>query len=160
MGRRPKKSIMPEEGEVSICSPRDQILTQLNGLHAEMREEILASGIMQKHYDAVVVGLEILTNEQLERVRESFQLVHQTAYSDLMTIRKLKPTDWWKNMSNLFGQSNLREHKLLRDAQKKLRYSWRHRSGEKTETKQNGDIAGAEQISIRSETTGSDQRDP
>lgn len=46
------------------------------------------------------------------------------AYHDFMGIYGLKPPVWWDNMKML-GETDLREHKLLRAEAKKLKHAWR-----------------------------------
>lgn len=128
MSRRKKAPMVELTG-------RDKILASIQDLHQAMRYEVLAAGVMDVHYDSEVKDLTNHTNEDLEQLLGLLLAIAEGPYAELLNVRKLRPVEWWVNMTGLFSQHQLREQKLLKAEQKKLRAAWRNRRGKAVDDK-------------------------
>lgn len=107
-----------------------------------MRYEMLASGVMDVHYDSEVKDLTNHTNEDLEQLLSLLFSIAEGPYAEVLVVRKLRPVEWWANMTALFSQHQLREQKLLKIEQKKLRAAWRNRRGKAVSDKSSSEPSG------------------
>ena len=119
--------------------PQSATAKQFNRLMREISVNLLVAKIPTQQIPT--------PEELLAKSEEEIQLAHIQlksfvskggAYYDFMAIYGLKPPQWWDNMAML-GQTDLREHKLLKAESKKLREAWRElnhvRKYEKSQTK-------------------------
>lgn len=120
MGARKKK----QEPELL---GRAKLLADIHMLHDYMREEILESGVQEAQYNFPLRNEENMTNEQLEEFQAFLQSFRIGPFAGLLTVRSYRPKEFWNNLSMLFGQRKLREQKLLRIEQKKVRNAWHKR---------------------------------
>jgi hypothetical protein len=106
---------------------RERTLDEIKKLHDFMRNEVIEAGVMNVHYDVDVRDFPNRTNEQLEAYLVMLRVIRDGVFQQLLNVRHLRPEDWWANIHGLFGQHQLREQKLLKIEQKKLRVAWRNR---------------------------------
>ena len=111
---------MMTHGKVS----REQLLAEIETIREKIRPITIAAGVQEQHFDKPFSELTEAAEGEILNLHEWIQAFHDGPYSGVMSIWKLKPTDWWDNMSLLFGLRNTREHKLLKAEQKLLRKSW------------------------------------
>ena len=104
---------------------------------AEMRELTLAAGVPESTFNQIVEVDQNLTIEDLENRLAFLEHTRNNEYWEVLNIWRLLPPEIW-NRYEQFGESQLREQKLLRDARKKLRKVWRKRYGEKEPVPEQG----------------------
>jgi hypothetical protein len=106
------------------------VIREIETLVTEMRGLTLAAGVPETTYDKIIEVDSDLTFEDLDSRLAFLKKVHGAEYYEVLAIWRLLPSDIWKRYEE-FGESQLREQRLLKDARKKLRKVWRKRYGEK-----------------------------
>lgn len=96
----------------------------------EMREITLAAGVPEATFNQILEVDMNLTVEDLENRLNFLEQVWRDEYWQVLDIWRLLPPAIWARYQD-FGETRLREQKLLREARKKLRKAWRKRYGEK-----------------------------
>lgn len=119
-----------------------------------LRPQLIVAGLRTVDIDRFIATLDSRTDEQIldyiERVTNL--TLRGGAYHGFMGIYGLKPPEWWVNMANL-GETDLREHKLLRAEAKKLKHAWRqlHHGQAKPIAESDTTQGSAEGVSVRPE---------
>ncbi len=90
----------------------------------------LAAGVPEGTLASVLHADTNLTIEDLENRLEFLNEVRWAEYQRVVEIWRLLPPDIWQRYAD-FGETQLREQKLLKAARKELRRVWRKKYGEK-----------------------------
>jgi hypothetical protein len=109
-----------------------------------MRPNLLSAGVSPEKADAFIEGLGGKGDEEIVAYVERLAALKDGAYRDFMKVWGLKTPGWWANMA-LLGETDLREHKLLKPLAKALRREWRrlNASGKNDDPEQDGEPAEA-----------------
>lgn len=110
---------------------------QIQGLVAEMKDMTLAAGVQESTYSKITEVPSNLTIEDLEGRLAFLKAVRENEYQGVLVIWRLLKPEVWKRYED-FGETQLREQKLLREARKLLRRVWRKRYGEKANPGEQG----------------------
>ena len=113
---------------------RSDLVRRLRKLHGEMRPNLLAAGIEEERVDSFLMSIDDRSDDVISEYTTKLTDLAAGPYREFMSIWGLKHPEWWANMSML-GETDLREHRLLRPLAKTLRAEWRemHRKPKKTE---------------------------
>ncbi len=105
---------------------RSDLVRRLRKTHGEMRPHLLAAGIEPEKADQFVGAVEAKSDEAVAAYAEALAALKSPggALAACLEIWTLKTPEWWSNMAML-GETDLREHKLLRPLAKRLRREWR-----------------------------------
>jgi len=87
-----------------------------------MRPNLLAAGI--ENVDQFAATVKDRTDDEVAGYTDWLGKLGEAEYKEFMAIWGLKSPEWWANMAML-GETDLREHRLLRPLAKKLRAAWR-----------------------------------
>ncbi len=99
----------------------------LDGLKPALTE----AGITDDKINFDAEGKEVADIEIHIAKLEGFET--SSEYKEFMAVFGLKKPEWWANMRHM-GETDLREHKLLRVAAKPLRSAWRKVNGVKAKS--------------------------
>lgn len=113
-------------------NPRDQSISDLHLLRAEIQEHIIRAGIQESEFNVPIRQIDKMTNDEIESLLTWHRGFYSGPWTDVQKIWALREPSFWANLA-LLGQHKLREQKLLRAALKKLRIAWRKRHGDPTE---------------------------
>src|SRR4051812_15651074 len=102
----------------------------IESLINEMRDLTLQAGVPVHTFNQIMEVDHNLTEEDLESRLEFLQKTKDGPYWGVLSIWRLLTPETWKRYEE-FGETQLREQKLLKDARLKLRKVWRKRYGEK-----------------------------
>ncbi len=95
-----------------------------------MRPNLLAAGIEPAKADQFLDAVDAKSDEAIVAYLEALDTLRgeDGAYKAFLEVWGLKSPEWWSNMAML-GETDLREHKLLRPLAKRLRREWRQLHG-------------------------------
>lgn len=94
----------------------------------EMRPITVAAGVSEATYAKIMDVDPNLTVEDLENRHAFLIKVWENEYREVLEVWRLLPPAIWQRYTD-FGETQLREQKLLKEAQKRLRKVWRKRYG-------------------------------
>lgn len=91
-----------------------------------MRPHLLAAGIEPAKADQFLDAVDAKGDDEVAAYLDALDALAAEggAYRAFLEIWTLKSPEWWGNMAML-GETDLREHKLLRPLAKRLRREWR-----------------------------------
>ena len=106
------------------------LTSKIEPLHNEMRDITLAAGVPETQYNKIVeVDAQTVTLEEMSERLLFLQVVRAEQYQKVLEIwRLLKPEIWDRYVQ--YGETNLREQRLLRETRKNLKRIWRQKYGE------------------------------
>lgn len=110
---------------------REKLLYDIRMLHDNMREEVIAAGVQPQQYDFPLRYENKLTKDQLEEFYSFLKTFFEGPYAQLITVRRLRPKEFWDNLSIFFQQHSLTEQRMLRKEQTKVRRAWHTKYNEK-----------------------------
>lgn len=123
-------------------------------LLTKLQPQLLAAGISPEQTNKFLQGIEGKTEEMiLEHVEAVTNLTLKGGeYHGFMAIYGLQTPAYWKHME-LLGETDLREHKLLKAEAKKLRTAWRklHHGRQKASPQSDTSEGNSEAVLVRSE---------
>lgn len=130
--------------------PTVETVKKLSKLMKKLRPNLLAAGLTEVQIDKFTSKVDTVTDIVVNKYIEDVTAltVAGGAYHGFMGIYGLKPVTWWENMKML-GQTDLREHKILRTESNKLKAAWKelHRDG-KTKAKSDVVEGTSEAVSL------------
>jgi hypothetical protein len=105
-----------------------ELIKAIEILVTEMRDLTIRSRVPENTYNKIIQVDQNLSPEELTNSLVFLRTVKLNEYREVLDIWKLLPPNVWDMYWNL-GERNLREQKLLRDAQRSLRTVWEKRYG-------------------------------
>ncbi len=102
----------------------------IHSLVVEMKDITLEAGVPAHTFNQILEVDQELTFEDLENRLEFLTATRQKQYQAVLEIWRLLPPLIWLRYEQ-FGETQLREQKLLKEARYQLRRVWRKRYGEK-----------------------------
>ncbi len=94
-----------------------------------MREITLAAGIPESQYERIrEIDPETITLDEMSDRLRFMQAVRAEQYKGVLVVWRLLPPEVWERYL-IFGERDLREQRMLRQARRELKRIWRYKYG-------------------------------